>query len=107
MESRLPVPERGTRQGGRARATRWLDELPSLVVDLEGGWSCIVGRVYGDATEAFVADVMLDSGTPAVLKLLIPRDANHRAYWLAARTGLEATAIWEWGVVERVSTGLV
>ena len=26
--------------------------------------------------------------------------------WLAARTGLDATAIWEWGVVERVSTGL-
>ena len=27
--------------------------------------------------------------------------------WLAARTGLDATAIWEWGVVERVSTGLL
>ena len=25
----------------------------------------------------------------------------------AARTGLDATAIWEWGVVERVSTGLL
>jgi streptomycin 6-kinase len=30
-----------------------------------------------------------------------------RARWLAARTGLDATAIWEWGVVERVSTGLL
>jgi streptomycin 6-kinase len=30
-----------------------------------------------------------------------------RAYELAARTGLDAAAIWEWGVVERVSTGLV
>ncbi len=30
-----------------------------------------------------------------------------RASWLAARTGLDATAIWEWGVIERVSTGLV
>ena len=27
--------------------------------------------------------------------------------WLAARTGLEPTAIWEWGVIERVSTGLL
>ena len=27
--------------------------------------------------------------------------------WFAARTGLDATAIWEWGVVERVATGLV
>ena len=26
---------------------------------------------------------------------------------LAARGGLDATAIWEWGVVERVSTGLL
>ncbi|MDP2290133.1 MAG: hypothetical protein Q8M22_03030 [Actinomycetota bacterium] len=30
-----------------------------------------------------------------------------RAQWLAARTGLDATAIWEWGVIERVSTGLL
>ena len=29
------------------------------------------------------------------------------ARWLAARTGLDAAAIWEWGVVERVSTGLL
>ena len=26
---------------------------------------------------------------------------------LASRTGLNATAIWEWGVVERVSTALL
>jgi streptomycin 6-kinase len=30
-----------------------------------------------------------------------------RARWLARRCGLDATAIWEWGVVERVSTGLL
>ncbi len=30
-----------------------------------------------------------------------------RAEWLAARTGRDVTAIWEWGVVERVSTGLL
>ncbi|HYD09193.1 MAG TPA: phosphotransferase, partial [Acidimicrobiales bacterium] len=30
-----------------------------------------------------------------------------RADWLAARTGCDRDAIWEWGVVERVSTGLV
>ena len=34
-------------------------------------------------------------------------DGRDRARWLAARTGRDATAIWEWGVVERVSTGLV
>jgi streptomycin 6-kinase len=30
-----------------------------------------------------------------------------RAAWLAERTGCDETALWEWGVVERVSTGLL
>jgi streptomycin 6-kinase len=30
-----------------------------------------------------------------------------RAEWLAARTGLDAVAVWEWGVIERLSTGLL
>jgi streptomycin 6-kinase len=34
-------------------------------------------------------------------------DPHERARWLARRCGLDATAIWEWGVVERVSTGLL
>jgi streptomycin 6-kinase len=34
-------------------------------------------------------------------------DPQERARWLAAHTGLDATAIWEWGVIERVSTGLL
>jgi streptomycin 6-kinase len=38
---------------------------------------------------------------------VLANDPHERARWLAARTGLNATAIWEWGVVERVSTGLL
>ena len=38
---------------------------------------------------------------------LLEGDPWDRARWLAARTGLDATAIWEWGVVERLSTGLL
>ena len=34
-------------------------------------------------------------------------DPHERARWLARRCGLDAAAIWEWGVVERVSTGLL
>jgi streptomycin 6-kinase len=34
-------------------------------------------------------------------------DLRERACRLADRTGLDANAIWEWGVVERVSTGLL
>ena len=37
---------------------------------------------------------------------LVQGDPYERAEWLAARTGLDAIAIWEWGVVERVSSGL-
>lgn len=38
---------------------------------------------------------------------LLAGDPVERAYWLASRTGLDPVAIWEWGVVERVSTGLL
>jgi streptomycin 6-kinase len=34
-------------------------------------------------------------------------DLPERARWLAETTGLDEEAIWEWGVVERVSTGLL
>jgi streptomycin 6-kinase len=38
---------------------------------------------------------------------VLDNDPQDRARWLAARTGLDATSIWEWGAVERVSTGLL
>jgi streptomycin 6-kinase len=38
---------------------------------------------------------------------LLRGDPRERARRLAARTGLDPVAIWEWGVVERVSTGLL
>jgi streptomycin 6-kinase len=38
---------------------------------------------------------------------LLREGPKRRARWLAARTQLDPTAIWEWGVVERVSTGLL
>lgn len=34
-------------------------------------------------------------------------DPHERSRWLAAHTGLDAASIWDWGVVERVSTGLL
>lgn len=38
---------------------------------------------------------------------LLVDDPRERARWLARRCNLDTTAIWEWGVVERVSTGLL
>lgn len=37
---------------------------------------------------------------------LLQGDPRERARRLGARTGLDVTAIWEWGVVERVASGL-
>jgi streptomycin 6-kinase len=55
-------------------AGQWLDDLPSLVAELERAWSVTVGRSFPDATEALVAEAVTGDGTPAVLKLVIPRD---------------------------------
>lgn len=68
-----------------AGAARWLADLPELVAHLEREWSITVGRAYEEATEAFVTDATLADGTPAVLKLLIPRDGDD--------TGNEATVL--------------
>jgi streptomycin 6-kinase len=38
---------------------------------------------------------------------LLHGDPYERARWLAWRCGLDAAAIWEWGAIERVSTGLL
>ncbi len=57
-------------------ATQWFDELSGLVASLEQEWRITVGRPYDGATEAFVAAATLADGTPAVLKLLIPRPGD-------------------------------
>ena len=54
-------------------AQAWLDGLANLVADLAHEWSLTIGRIYDGGTEAFVVDATLADGTPAVLKLLIPR----------------------------------
>ena len=59
--------------------------------------------------DGLLADAEYDMGIvmredPLELMVGDPRD---RARWLADRTRLRADAIWEWGVVERVSTGLL
>jgi streptomycin 6-kinase len=60
-----------------AGAGDWLRDLPGLVACLERDWSISVGRAYDDPTEAFVAEATLADGTPAVLKLHIPRPGRH------------------------------
>lgn len=164
-------------------AGKWLADIDGVVADLADGWGLTIGAPYEEGTEAFVAAVELADGTPAVLKVLVPRSDDaaahevrvlacaerrraahdddwavlvhgdvhqwnalragdgwslvdpdglraepeydlgilmredpmellqggpwNRAHLLADRCGCDATAIWEWGVVERVSTGLL
>jgi streptomycin 6-kinase len=59
-----------------AGVPHWVDALPDLVAELEREWDIRVGRAYPDPTEAFVAAATLGDGTPAVLKLLVPRDRD-------------------------------
>jgi streptomycin 6-kinase len=70
------IPATVRRKALAVGAARWLDDLTSLVTGLERDWSITVGRPYDDATEAFVAEAIVDGGTPAVLKVLVPRDGE-------------------------------
>jgi len=54
-------------------AGRWLAGLDALVADVAERWGLALGRTYPDATEALVIAVELGDGTPAVLKVLLPR----------------------------------
>lgn len=53
---------------------------------------------------------MIDEGSavgPLVRQVAVELGAaGERCYLLAAYSGLDATAIWEWGYLERVSSGL-
>ncbi|GAB2603385.1 hypothetical protein Aab01nite_48420 [Paractinoplanes abujensis] len=56
-----------------AGAQQWLAGLPALVAELAERWAFTVGEAFPDGTEAYVAAVTRHDGTPAVLKLLVPR----------------------------------
>ena len=69
----IDVPAVVRAKADAAGATGWVDDLPALVAGLERDWSITVGRTFTDATEAFVAEATRADGTPAVLKILVPR----------------------------------
>jgi streptomycin 6-kinase len=64
-------------------AIRWLEELPGLVAGLEADWGIEVGAVLPGATEAVVAEATMADGTPAVLKLVVPRAGDNAANEIA------------------------
>lgn len=70
------VPEVVCNKALAAGAEQWLAELPALIASLEQDWSIAVGSAYVDATEAFVAKAVLNDGTSAVVKLIVPRTGD-------------------------------
>ena len=76
----LEIPEVVRRKARAVGADAWVDELPALVSEIEAEWQIVVGRAYRDSTEAYVAEARLADGTPAVLKLLVPRDGDAAAH---------------------------
>ncbi|HEY8301452.1 MAG TPA: aminoglycoside phosphotransferase family protein [Jatrophihabitans sp.] len=71
----IDVPPPVAARARAVGAAQWLADLPRLLADLEREWQLRIDTPYRDATEAFVAPVTRADGTPAVLKLLMPRDA--------------------------------
>jgi streptomycin 6-kinase len=76
----ITVPDAVRAKAALAGAGEWLTGLPELIAELESRWSITVGRAYPDATEAYVAEATRADGTPAVLKLLVPRASNAAVY---------------------------
>jgi streptomycin 6-kinase len=64
-------------------ADAWLRGLPELVDDIARDWSITIGRTLEGGTEAFVAEATMDDGTPAVLKLMIPRPTDAARHEIA------------------------
>jgi streptomycin 6-kinase len=79
----LDIPAVVQANAEAAGALEWLHALPGLLHELEQAWSIQVGAVFSDATEAYVAEAILWDGTPAVLKLIMPRDDNAARYEVA------------------------
>jgi streptomycin 6-kinase len=50
----------------------WLEALPSLLGRLEAEWSVKAGRLFPNATEAFVSEAVAADGQPVALKIPIP-----------------------------------
>ena len=67
----LPAVVRDKAAG--ADAGEWLLGLDDLVAGLLDDWGLTLGPTYQEGTEAFVAAVACADGTPAVLKVLVPR----------------------------------
>ena len=69
----------------------WAAGLPALVAGLQRDWEIEVGKVFSGGSEALVTEATLADGTPAILKVLSPREddlARHEADALRLADGV-------------------
>jgi streptomycin 6-kinase len=76
----LEVPAVVQTKAVEAGAEAWLAGLDDLVAGLAEEWELALEGTYEEGTEAFVAAVRCADGTPAVLKLLVPRSGDASAH---------------------------
>lgn len=80
----LQVPDVVREKALAVGAGAWLEALPELVRGIEADWGIAVRQPFPFSTEAFVAEAVCSDGTPAVLKLIVPRDGGAAAREIAA-----------------------
>jgi streptomycin 6-kinase len=99
-------------QCAERRIAAWDEELAVLVHGDVHQWNALVadeGFKFVDP-DGLLAEPEYDLGIimrEDPEELISGRDPKERARRLASMTGRDETAIWEWGVIERVSTGLL
>jgi streptomycin 6-kinase len=87
----IELPEVVRNRAVAAGEQRWIDELPDLVASLALDWGIEIGAQFDEGTEALVAEAVMADGTPAILKVLVPRStgvADHEATVLRIAAGL-------------------
>jgi len=72
----IDIPEVIRRQAVAVGADDWLANLDNVVAELASSWNITVGTTFPNATEAYVAEAVTDSGELLVLKIHIPREGG-------------------------------
>jgi streptomycin 6-kinase len=72
-ERRMEIPEIVRNRAIAEGHAAWIDRVPDIVRGLERDWSIRIERWFDEGTEAVVAEALLADGTPAVLKVMVPR----------------------------------
>ncbi len=91
----IDVPDIVANKAREVGAERWLADLDELVAAVIEDWGLVLGNPLTGGTEAYVTHVLRHDGSPAVLKLMIPRSGD----------GLEQSAVTNEATVLELAEG--